>query len=660
MIMDTTGNAPVTSAGIPIQQNIPAPITGNTQTPSGATVNATTGALVNTPPPPAMGSVAGTVQTPQAGQTQSAPTVSYMANATAAGLPGAPQVQGSQPTSQSIGQNYQSFANQMQGQQAPATYPGTQIQSGTQPATGNPVFDGLTSSMAPILNSLNQVISDINNPAITGQSLQQEYNQLSTQYQLPQMNTELLNYQNIMNGSQDDISSELRAAGGTATQSQVLAMTSARNTVIMKQYTALSNQYTAAQQNVQNMMQYASTDQTNALARESQTASVTESMDSIYQNMVQMGMTMQQNNATNYRAILTAGGPDSLAESVAGDPTQQAIAESSLGLAPGTLTNPQQIDAWQSDTYKTQQLQLNSYRAAVYGYNAGYAPPGGVTNNYYGGNTPPSDGTGAPGTTPDPTAASGTSYSQDQLVRPSWLSPNIPIYGSSDDLKSAADAGKATQDPGTNNYVVPGVGYYQQQSDGSYALKSAIPPDPTQQQQDYSTLKQQIASAQATPQSMSPTVMRKYSLTANAALSNFENTGTYKVVSNVEPYLSAINAAAANPGDKSVSDFELLDSFVKAAKGGTGQVTDSQVNVMLQGASLGDNYATLQQKLNTGGVLSPAQRQSLISLAKGTYDDNLNDYNKLWTAAVENMKGQGIPAQFWSNLPDFGSLFQSQ
>lgn len=605
----------------------------------------------NMPTPPAMGSVAGSMPTPQ--QTATTPAISYMTNAAQAGLPGAPQIQGSQPTPQSIGQKYQQYHSTVKGSDAPATYPGAQIQTGTKSTTGNPVFDGLTSSMSPILNSLNQVISDIHNPAITGMSLQQEYDQLSKQYNLPGLNSELLNYQNIMNGTQDDISAEITAGGGTATQSQVLAMTSARNTVIMKQYTALSTQYTAAQQNVQNMMQYASTDQSNALARESQTASVTEAMDSIYQNMVQMSMTMQQNNATNYRAILTAGGPSALADSVVGDPTQQAIAESSLGLAPGTLTNTQQIDAWQADTYKTQTLQTQNYRAAVYGYNAGYAPPGGVTNNYYGSGAAPTSGGGSTAGT----APTGTSYSQDQLVRPSWLSPNIPIYGSADDLKSAADAGKATQDPGTNNYTVPGVGYYQQQTDGSYALKSAIPAAPNEQQQDYSSLKQEIASAQANPQHMSPTVLRKYSLSAQAATSNFEQTGTYKVVSNVEPYLSAINAAAANPGDKSVSDFELLDSFVKAAKGGTGQVTDSQVNVMLQGASLGDNYATLQQKLNTGGVLSPAQRQSLVSLAKGTYDDNLNDYNKLWTAAVKNMKGQGIPAQFWSNLPDFGSLF---
>ena len=122
------------------------------------------------------------------------------------------------------------------------------------------------------------------------------------------------------------------------------------------------------------------------------------------------------------------------------------------------------------------------------------------------------------------------------------------------------------------------------------------------------------------------------------------------------PYLAAIHAAAANPGDKSISDFELLDSFVKAAKGGSGQVTDSQVNLMIQGASLGDKYSTLQQKLQNGGVLAPAQRQSLVQLADETYKRNLADYQKGYVNAVQGMQSQGIPPQFWTNLPDFTTL----
>ena len=89
------------------------------------------------------------------------------------------------------------------------------------------------------MNSLNQVISDINNPAITGQSLQQGYTQLAQANNLPALQSELLNYQNIMSGTEHDIRSEIQGAGGFATDSQVLGMTAARNNVILKQYNTL-------------------------------------------------------------------------------------------------------------------------------------------------------------------------------------------------------------------------------------------------------------------------------------------------------------------------------------------------------------------------------------------------------------------------------------
>lgn len=709
----------------------------------------------NMPSPPIMGSVAGTVTTPQPVSTPSAP-VSYMANAAAAGMPGAPSVNpSSAPTSAQIGQKYQNFQSTVQGTEAPATNPSAQIADATQSSTtSDPVFSGLVSSMAPIMNSLNQVISDINNPAITGQSLQSEYNQLSTQYNLPGLNAELMNYQNIMNGTQDDISAEITAGGGTATQSQVLAMTSARNTVILKQYNALATQYQAAQTNVQNMMQYASTDQQTALSKESQVASVTESMDSIYQNMIQMGMTMQQNNATNYRAILTAGGPQSLSDAVAGDPTQQAIAESSLGLAPGTLTNTGQIAQWQADTYKTEQIQLQNYRAAVYGYNAGYTAP----NTSYGtatntiaqaiGTDPttplsqvdpstlvpaiiqnensqlpaslnnPGDikFIGAPGQTdsgisspdggtfasygsaqagqdaivsdiqsgiqnnpsqtlgqfidtytntapanssstvsPVQTSSQGISYTQNQLVRPSWMAPNVPIYGSASDLQSAAASGKATLDPGTNNYVVKGVGYYVQQPDGSYALNSAIPPNPSQTQSQYQQIQSEISTAQATPASYGPTVTRKWSLSAAAAVKNYVNLPIYQTLSGSSQYLAKIEAAQQDPG--SVTDVDLLDSYINLSKG-TGQVTESQINGITGGASVADQASVLQQKLENGGILSTNQRQAIEQLSQAVYQNYQTLYQPVYVEAINSMKAQGIPPQFWNVMPDLNQLSQ--
>jgi len=472
--------------------------------------------------------------------------------------------------------------------------------------------------------------------------LQQEYNDLREQAGLPEMNAQLMNMQNIMNGTTDDIRDEVTKAGGFATESQVQALAAARNKTIMKQYNSLSTQYDAAQQNVQQMTQFAQQDTQNAMARQQLSVSVTESLASIQNQMLQMGMTMQNNARSAAQYNVTQMGYQGLAQSAQGNPQMLNNYENLLGLAPGSLSDPNALA--QMDTYKNQQLQLNNYKAAIQAYQAGYGgggAPGYGTTQPVG--APGGAGIGQAGVNPiDPTS----------LTRPSWVNKDVPLSMSAEDMQTYTSANKAaTVDPGTNNIVAPGVGYYLQQSDGSYVLKAALPsPVDTQ----YNQIKQTIANAGVFQGS--PTVTRKWSLSTNAAISSFKDTGTYKVASNVAPYLAAIHAAAANPGDKSISDFELLDSFVKAAKGGSGQVTDSQVNLMIQGASLGDKYSTLQQKLQNGGVLSTAQRQSLVQLADETYKRNLADYQKGYVNAVQGMQSQGIPPQFWTNLPDFTTL----
>lgn len=668
-------------------------------------------------------------------------------------------------TQQALSQKYQGLFSSVQNTQAPDS--GATARSALQGAlaeqsapANNPVFGSLASSMGPIMQSLNQVLSNINNPALSAVSLQQEYASLREQYQLPEMNSELMNMNRIMNGTVDDIRNEVTAAGGFATESQVQGIAAARNKTIMKQYNSLSTQYDAAQQNVQSMMQYAQTDQSNSLQRSQLTASVTESLASIQNQMLTMGMTMQNNARQAAQYNVTQMGYKGLANSVQGNPEMAANYENLLGLAPGTLTNPTALA--QMDTYKDQTLQLNNYKAAITAYNAGAGPiptsppstlnsqygtatstvtkitgydpnsplsqinpqklalaliqnegssPSGVMNNpgnikfvglpgqinsgvkaQDGGtfasystlqvgqqaiqnnitkamNSNPSMTLGsfvdrytntAPSSNnlPIPVSSPGqvgiTPVDSSTLVRPPFVANGVPLSMSADDMTSYMNIQKsAYADPGTNNIVAPGVGYYLHQSDGSYVLKSALP-SPVDSQ--YQNLKSTMDNAGVFKGS--PSITRKWTLSANSAISSFKDTGTYKVASNVAPYLAAIHAAINNPGDKSISDFELLDSFVKAAKGGVGQVTDSQINVMLQGASLGDRYDKTQQKLQQGGVLSTAQREALVSLADETYKRNLQDYQKGYVQALQAMHGQGIPPQFWRNLPDFSSLVQ--
>lgn len=552
-------------------------------------------------------------------------------------------------TQSALAQKYQGIHTQLQGSQVP-DQGGTAREAiaGADAASASatdPVLGAMAGSLAPIMQSLTQVLNNVNNPALGAVSLQQEYNQLSSQYNLPKMQADMMNMTNIMNGTENDIREEVTKAGGFATDSQVQAITASRNKVIMKQYNSLATQYQAAQTNVQNMMQFAQQDQSNSLQRESLTANITQSMASIQNQLLTMGMTMQQHSIDNANKIVTNIGYTGLASQAQGNPSILKSYEQLLGLAPGALSDPATLK--QMDTIRQQQLALGQQKVNIQMYTAGMGT-GGTT-------TPIIMNTDGSISTPiDPTT----------LNRPAWLTgistingqqvdlSKVPLMMSSSEMEQYTAANTAAKvDGSTNNIVAPGLGYYIQQSDGSYVLNSALP----------STTDTQYHQIQSTIQNAgvfngSPTVTRKWTLTANSAISSFKDTGIYKVVSNVSPYLNAINAAAKNPGDKSISDFELLDSFVKAAKGGTGQVTADQLGIMFKGASIPAKYNVQTQQFELGGVLSGSQRASLISLANQTYQENLTSYQKGYVDTIHNMQGQGIPSQFWRNLPDFTTL----
>lgn len=72
-----------------------------------------------------------------------------------------------------------------------------------------------------------------------GETLVQQYQDMSKQLGIPELNTELINMKNVIDGTEDDIRNEVTKAGGFATDSQVLAMTNARNKVMIQNYNNL-------------------------------------------------------------------------------------------------------------------------------------------------------------------------------------------------------------------------------------------------------------------------------------------------------------------------------------------------------------------------------------------------------------------------------------
>lgn len=239
-----------------------------------------------------------------------------------------------------------------------------QVSDSTQGLTqgsSDPVFGAFANAMQPIMGALTQVLNNINNPALTAVSLQKEYNDLASQYNLPGMQTDLLNMQRIMNGTENDIRDELAKAGGGGSESQILAMSAGRNKVIMKQYNTLSTQYQAAQTNVQNMMQYASADKQMELQKQQATAGIIGNMASIETQMVGMGITMQNNARTAYQTGITNLGYKSFVAGFNGDNAGLFRAQQLLfpGSAYGTtLTDPSWVA--QSETKWQQQNAVSA------------------------------------------------------------------------------------------------------------------------------------------------------------------------------------------------------------------------------------------------------------------------------------------------------------
>jgi len=88
-------------------------------------------------------------------------------------------------------------------------------------------------------DSILTMYDDFMSPQSQKVSLLDEYNKLSGSLGIQAMNAELIDARRIINGTEDDVRSEITAAGGLATDSQVLALANARNKSLIKNYNYL-------------------------------------------------------------------------------------------------------------------------------------------------------------------------------------------------------------------------------------------------------------------------------------------------------------------------------------------------------------------------------------------------------------------------------------
>ena len=96
-------------------------------------------------------------------------------------------------------------------------------------------------------------------------SLLDEYNKMSSKLGIEGMNEELLDAKKIIDGTEDDIRNEITAAGGMATDSQVLALSNARNKSLIKNYNYLLDARNSTMQQLSTIMDLTSKDRQMAM-----------------------------------------------------------------------------------------------------------------------------------------------------------------------------------------------------------------------------------------------------------------------------------------------------------------------------------------------------------------------------------------------------------
>lgn len=164
-----------------------------------------------------------------------------------------------------------------------------------------------------------------------GQTLGQQYQQISQQLGIPALDTQLVDINRIINGTEDSIRQEVMSSGsGMATEGQVVSMALSRNRILTQNYNNLLATRANLQNNLTTQMGLAEKDRAYASAQ------IDRQLDFDRQEIAYTDKAVA-NSQEGMRRNLDSLGYDGLYNSVNGDPKAVGLIEQSLGLPPGGL-----------------------------------------------------------------------------------------------------------------------------------------------------------------------------------------------------------------------------------------------------------------------------------------------------------------------------------
>lgn len=205
------------------------------------------------------------------------------------------------------------------GMSAATTVAGNATTAYTPPA---PVQDALAKATQKYTDDYTKAMSSQEQ----GKTLVQQYQDLTTQLGIPALNTQLMNMKNVIDGTETDIRNEVTKAGGFATDSQVLAMTNARNKVMIQNYNNLLQTRSDAMQQLTTLSGLAAQDKTFAAAQIDRQLGFDEKQITFATNAQKNAQDSIQKSIDNY------GAANVLKQALAtGDPTAVARINATMG-----------------------------------------------------------------------------------------------------------------------------------------------------------------------------------------------------------------------------------------------------------------------------------------------------------------------------------------
>ena len=192
-------------------------------------------------------------------------------------------------------------------------------------------------SQDPYLNTVMKGYQDYMSQENQRTSLVQEYQNLLKSSGIEGIDAELINMKKVIEGSEDDLRTEITKAGGFATDSQVMALTNARNKQLIKNYNTLLDTRSSKESYLNNMM--------NLTAQDRQAADKRfEMMTNFGLKMVEINQTMKKNAIDTIDRVAKTMGWDGVYQSTGGNAQLISQIERTYGMPQGSLAIAAQRD----------------------------------------------------------------------------------------------------------------------------------------------------------------------------------------------------------------------------------------------------------------------------------------------------------------------------